>query len=455
MSTTSEPAPAPDAGRAAKALPLQLGLPVAAAAAHVNRPEPAPSSRTSLSLAARITGAVVALALLVGTSIAWALPRYMRRLCIEQAADHGIALSIDGATFGTGGFRLVGAKATFTDVPGAHAEAPEIEVETSGLVPKTMTVRGAEIFLDGPLSSVDTAFEKWRGSPKGGQAGSWAPASLIAMGSHVVWRGALGESAVLDASDVHIELVWRGGRPELQAASDQVTVAVQAGRFGPWAAHLDRTTSGSRLRLALDPGVPDSCTILIIGDGERTTALDVAVHRSPMARLGLPPNLLGWHGDDVQLEATVHYATLGLRHADLAAKGAVYGVSTALGGRPTVVAWEATVGGDPTVGLDLKKARLALGPLVGPLMGTLKALEGGVRLDLAWAAGPVPCAALDAPLGPGQPFDVGYALRRLAEGASRRHLQTNVSARAELSFDSRDPFAPRLDVTSTTTCPVP
>ncbi|MDP9151364.1 MAG: hypothetical protein M3O36_15690 [Myxococcota bacterium] len=442
MNTTSAPPPPGREGsRGGKALPLQLGISAPAEVSIAEPPAVEREARSSLGPGARIAAFALATGLVVAVLVAWVLPWYVRYQCVEQAAAHGIVLTVEKASLGPDGFRLVGAKAMFTEIPGAHARVPEIDIETSGLVPSKMIARGAELFLDGPWSSVDAALARWRASARGGQSGAWAPASVTAMGSHVVWRNPFGENARLDAADVHLEVVWSGRGAELQAASNEVTLDIQGQRLGPWAVHLDRTPSGSRLRLALDPGVPDSCTILIMADAERMTALDVAVHRSPLARLGLSPAMLGLRGDDVQLEATIHYATLGPHRADATAKGALYAIHAAFSARPISVAWEAAANGDPTVGVDVTKARLAVGPLVGPLTGTLKAPEGGFRLDLAWAAGPVPCAALDTPLGPGQPFEIAYALRKVAEAASRKHLTAQVSARAELAFDSRDPFS--------------
>jgi len=51
----------------------------------------------------------------------------------------------------------------------------------------------------------------------------------------------------------------------------------------------------------------------------------------------------------------------------------------------------------------------------------------------------VTCAAFDAPLGAGNPFDVAYQLRKLAEGAGLTGKVTgDVRARGVLAFDSRD-----------------
>jgi hypothetical protein len=87
---------------------------------------------------------------------------------------------------------------------------------------------------------------------------------------------------------------------------------------------------------------------------------------------------------------------------------------------------------------------------VGPLTGTLKSFDDGFRLDLGWAAGPVPCAAFARALGLGQPFDIGYALLQLARSAHA--VDGHVSAAAMLSLDSRSLSASKLEFTPEIKC---
>jgi hypothetical protein len=271
--------------------------------------------------------------------------------------------------------------------------------------------------------------------------------------SRIVWQAPLGENAGVEASGVHLDVTTRPAGAELHARSERVTIGVPGGTLGPWRVDLDRTPGTSRVRIALDPGVPEACTVLVVGDDERTTSVDISVPRSPLARLGLPPQLLGLRGTDLQAEATMHYATQGPSRADATAKGGLYSIEAGLP-LPLDVAWEASASGDPSAGLDVKKARLAVGPLVGVMTGTLKRFEDGFRLDLAWSAGPVPCRAFDTPLADGQPFDIAYQLRKLVEATGLTKIDGDVSARGTLAFDSRDLGQARVDFEPDAKCQV-
>jgi hypothetical protein len=456
---------------------LQLELPGGKAG-------PEPSAQGAAERAGRpgdrLRALAVALAVLVvfaalaAAAAVWILPWYVRRQCIEVAAAHGIDLSVDRAQINPEGFRLLGVQATSPDIPGARAQAPELDIETSGLRPQKMTVHGAELVLSGRFGAMDANLAQWRASPSGGQAGAWAPASIVIDGAHLVWQAPLGENVRVEAADVRAEVAWRerdvegtspalpGRAPqlELHARSDQVTVAVLGERvLGPWRVDIDRLPDSSRVRVALDPGVPDACTLLVVGDGDTTTSVDVVVPRSPLAHLGVPEQLLGLKAAGLQVEANLHYAALGPARADAKMKGGVYGIVAAGLPQAMDVAWEGTASGDPTAGIDVKRARLAVGPLVGPLTGTLKKFDDGFRLDLAWAAGPVPCAALGASLGLGQPFDIGYELRRVAgavlsapAGAVPHRIEGDLSATVMLSFDSRNLGATKVDFTPQIGC---
>jgi hypothetical protein len=295
-------------------------------------------------------------------------------------------------------------------------------------------------------------FAKWRASPTGGQGGAWAPATLVVDGAHVAWTAPVSDDAHVDATHVHMELAWGGRDIEMHARSDGVNVTFTGGALGPWRIDLDRTAGSSRMRIALDPGVPDSCTVLVVADDERTTQVDVLVPRSPLARLGVSPQLIGLRGKDLQAEAEIHYDALGASRSRVTAKGAFHGIEGAGLPRPLDVSFEGDATGDPAAGLDVKRARLAAGPLVGAMTGTVRTFDDGFRVDLGWSAGPVPCAAFDAPLAEGQPFDIAYQLRKLAEATGLTQLTGDVRASGTLSFDSRDLGGTRFSFAPETTC---
>ena len=261
------------------------------------------------------------------------------------------------------------------------------------------------VVLDGRWSAVSAAFAKWRASEHGGQGGAWAPASLVIDGSRIVWRGPIGDNARIEAAGVHLDVTWRDREPTMHATSSNVIVAVPGGSLGPWRFDLDRDPSASRARVALDPGVPDARTVLVVGNEQSITSVDVAVPRSPIARLGIAPALLGLRGD-IQLAASMHYAPFGPQaNANARTNGGLYGLSVSGTPRPIDVSWDASASADRERGdRGFASARtrstsrmpaIAVGPLVGAAHGTLKTFDDGFHVDLAWHAGPVPCAAFD------------------------------------------------------------
>jgi hypothetical protein len=448
-----------------KRLPLQIELPVEKKVNIYAQAEAAPAQRARATKTHPLTrivraGVVLAgLAALGAAIVGWLLPWYVRRECVETAAAHGIALDVDDVAIAGTGFRLIGVRATAADVPGARAEAPEVEVETSGLRPDKMTVRRAQLTLQGRFTAVDGALAKWRASAseRRGQGGAWMPSTLIVEESRVVWQSLIGENARLEAANVHFDVTWRpaGGRTttDVHARSDNVNLVIPGGALGPWRIDLDRTPGTSRARVAFDPAVPDACTLLVVGDDDRTTSVDVVVPRSPLARLGLPPPILGLHGSAIQVEMNAHYTAVGPQKADATAKGGLYAIDAGLP-RPLDVAFEASATGDPRAGLDVKKGRLAAGPLVGTLNGTLKTFDDGFRVDLAWTAPSVPCSAFEANLDEGQPFDIAFQLHKLAEATGITKVKGEVSARGSLAFDSRDLSTAKVEFTPELTCQV-
>jgi hypothetical protein len=453
----------PSQGERIKPVALQLDLPgptpVVAELEPATRPSLVVRRRSVLRLL--VAGALIAAACAV--AVVFVLPGYVRRACVEQAAAHGIALAIDGVRISGTGFALSGVKATASDFPGASVEAPEVDVETLDLRPEKLTASGMTVVLDGRWNAISAAFASWRASDRGGQGGAWAPASLVVDGSRVVWRGPIGDNARVEASGVHLDVTWRDREPTLHATSSNVIVAVPGGSLGPWRFDLDRDPSASRARVALDPGVPDACTVLVVGNDQTINSVDVAVPRSPVARLGIAPALLGLHGD-IQLAAALHYAPFGPQaNANARTKGGLYGISLPGIPRPIDVSWDASASADRdaataasrrATAIDIKDARIAVGPLVGAAHGTLKIFDDGFHADIAWHAGPVPCSAFDAPLDPAQPFDIAYQLRKLAENTGLARIRGNVSANASITFDSRDLGSTVVSFVPTATCDV-
>lgn len=410
-----------------------------------------PSGR---AIATRVVLVLLALVVAAGAAAAYWLPRWVRRQFIEAAAAHGITLTIEDAKIEQGGFRLLGLHATADDLPGASASAPEVEVETSGLRPTRLTVKGADIEVSGAWSPAESALARWRASPRGGEGGDFIPASIVVEDSRIVWKGAIGDAGGIEAAGVHLDATQRGNDTEIHARSDNVTLGVPGGALGPWRVDLDRAPGTSRVHVALDPQVPDSSTVLVVGDDTGTTQVDVTVPRTPPARIGIPPQLFGVHGKDLQVEASVHYTNLGPGHAEATARGAVHAIEVTGLPRPIEVVLDGSATGDAREGMDVKKARLAVGPLLGTVTGTLRTFDEGFRLALAWSAGPVPCNAFDAQLDEATPLDIAYQLRKLAEATGLTKVSGDVSAHGSATLDSRDVGASHVEFVPVSTCQV-
>jgi len=443
-----------------KPLPLQLDLPARKLEVHAVE-EPAaetwrsmfPARETILHAITWGLGGLAGAAVVVMVAMAYVLPWYVRGRCMDEAEAHAVTLAIREVQVYGSGFRLLGMTATAADVPGARLVAPEVEVATRWLRPSKVTAKGVELTLTGRWSVVGVALDKWLSGTRGLHGPAWTSvAPLITDGSRVVWVGPVGENARLEAAGVHADVSWPDSGAVVHASSENVKVAVPGATLGPWRLDIDRSTTSSRVCVALDPGVPSTCTVLVVGNGEATTDVQVSLPRSPIQHLGIPLQLLGIGGKDVQLDANVHYAAAGPARAELTAKGGLYGIEPPGAPRALDVAWEANAAGDPRSGIDLKQARLAVGPLVGNVRGMVKRFDDGFRADLAWKAGPVPCAAFDVPLSAAQPFDIAYELRKLAESTGVAKVSGNVSAQGMLAFDSRDLGAASVTFTPEAKC---
>jgi hypothetical protein len=442
-----------------KPLPLQLELPSrvetppkAIPVAPRIRPPRTPIAPARLL---RRVGVAVALGAAVLGGIVLSLPRYLKTQCIEDALRHGLVLTVDSVRLESSGFSLVGVTASAIDVPDARIVAPEVQVETSFLRPSKVTAKGAELTLRGRWGAVAAALERWQATIRGARGVDWSKlAPLFTEGSRVVWLGPIGENYRFEASGVKAEVAWieRLGGATLHLGSENVVVAVPGGNVGPWRLDVDRTPASTRVCVALDPGVRGGCTLLAVSDEQALTGFDIELPRSPFERLGIPARLVGLQGKALQVDARVHYGALGPAKAEVSAKGGLHGIELPSLPQPFDVAWDLSTAGDPRDGIDLKQGRLAVGPLVGNVRGTLKTFDDGFRVDMAWQAGPVPCAALTAPLGPGQPFDIAYQLRKLAEAAGLTKMFGTVAARAMFAFDSRDLGTIATDFTPNVQC---
>ncbi|HEY4015928.1 MAG TPA: hypothetical protein VGM06_21475 [Polyangiaceae bacterium] len=407
LSDETPPTPVePPAEMPGKPLPLQLELPgsiaetrdSAADALGADRARSLHPRRAAARFVLWSLGVVCA----VGGVAAWALPVILRRECIEVAAEHGIDLAVERVRIVPAGLQLYGVHATSRSLPGASASTPEIDVETGDFRPRVVTLRGGGVVHHGTPGELAAGVAKWRASPSGGDAGAWSPMSVVLDGVDVEWHSPGAGALHVGASDVHATFTWsavtadappEGAALQGHVRSERVVVDLPDGdRLGPWSVDAERTMRGLRVRLALDPEVPDSSFLLLVGDGESITAADLVVPRSPVARLGVRGPSFASVVANAQLEATLHYAVLGSNHADVSSRGALHGIRLPGLADPVDVTWEGVARGDPTLGIDVKNAHLVVGAVDGALRGTWKMFDDGARVTLAWTLDALGCA---------------------------------------------------------------
>jgi hypothetical protein len=435
LSETPSSAAETPSERPSKALPLQLELPGSISEANQAADATAERARRPRRALARFLVWSVGIVGVVGALAAWSLPVLLRRECVDVAAEHGIELSVERVRVVPAGLQLYGVRATSRLLPGASASSPEVDVDTGAFRPRVVTLRGGEVVHRGAPGDLAAAVAKWRASPSGGAAGEWSPMSIVFAGVAVDWHSPGAGALHVGASNVHATFSWSAvtadapagsATPQSRVRSERVMVDLPDGdRLGPWSVDAERMARGLRVRLALDPDVPDSSFLLLVGDGDSITAADLVVPRSPVARLGVRGPSFASLAADAQLEATAHYAflgsTLGGARAEVSSRGAIHGVRLPGLADTVDVTWEGGARGDPTSGMDVKNARLAVGTVDGPLRGTWKVFEDGARVSLAWAVDPHGCA------------------------------EPEVGAGATVSFDSRDLSATKVDFKLPTT----
>jgi hypothetical protein len=346
-------------------------------------------------------------------------------------------------------------------------KAAEIEVEMGGFEPSRITARNADVTIDGPYEAVKDAFAKWRashgGTLPGAAKGGESATRLVFEGAHLVWTRPFGAHVKLDALEVRADLGRKGPDDDVHVVSPHVRLTVDGGTVGPWRIAFDRTGNESRARILLDPQLTDGPSALIVTSGEQITALDVTVARTQLVTVGITPELLGLlPGGSTQIEANIHFAHPMPSRADAHATVGLYGMKAVSVPMPLDAKLDFQVAGDPTLGAEVKKGTVTVGPLTGAVVGTLKVFDDGMRIDLGWTAGPLPCSAFTTaptvPVVPGTPIappgDLGNQLKQFVQNTGIAKVTGEVRMAGSFAFDSRDFGNANVTFTPTNTCDV-
>ncbi len=429
--------------------------------AHATKPKRA----WGKSLGTAGIGALLLL-IVVGAVTVLTLPGCLKRSCIEAAAARGVALTIDDVHLGAGRFTLVNVAAKAAELPGVSLRADEVEVEMAGLAPSRITARNGGLEIDGPYEQIKESFAKWRATHKGsipgdGSGGGAASPRVVLEGAHVMWTRGFGSQVKVDILEMRLEVGQTAKKEdEVHVVSPHVLVNVGSGDIGPWRITYDREGEEARTRIGFDPKLADGPNAIFVTSGSRIATVDVTIARTQLANVGVPPELLGLPaGGSTQVEANVRFTHSVANRVDAKATLGLFGIKTASVPAPLDAKAELQVAGDPA-SAEVKKGTLAVGPLNGAVLGTLRVFDDGIRVDLGWKAGPLPCNVFAAtpsiptvtgglPLG-----ELANQLKDFAQATGIAKVTGEVRMEGALTFDSRDFGTTNVRFTPTNTCDV-
>ena len=379
------------------------------------------------------------------------LPMIVRDRILASAREAGIDLTVERVGIGLNGISLRGITAKPQRVPGAEVRAEEIFA--SGFSAKEIRVHGLDVKLDGSVADIGPALLALYADNRARLAGSGGDARKVSIvAAHVMWTGLLGEGTSLDAGELGTEIESKAvGAEDIRASVGHFDIKTKRTSFGPWAGSFERNATAARLRVLLDPPVPDGPSALLvwgvggIDNKSSATHLTVKVPRSPFARLGIRPDDLGLPADpDTEVELKVEGGQSPSTRLEGQGRLDLFGVHLKGLKGPVDVKVEGAAAGLPGKPLDLVQTTATIGPFVANVTGSITPTDLGFRLDAAWRTLPISCEKLAKAeakaLGP-----VAAAIQELARSTGAARVTGKAEASGIVKYDTRAP-----DVATTT-----
>jgi serine/threonine protein kinase len=383
--------------------------------------------------------AILATVLVLGVAgVLLLLPMIVRDRILASAREAGVDLTIDRVGIGLGGVSVRGVTAKLQRVPGASMKAEEIFA--TGFSAREVRVRGLDVSLEGHASEVGPALLAFYEQNRARLAGGSETRKVSLVAAHVSWDGVLGEGTHLDAGEVGTELESRTvGGEEIRSNVGRFAVKTKRTMLGPWAATFERTPAASRLRLLLDPPVPDGPSALLVWGRSTALHLTVKIPRSPMARLGIRPEELGLPGDPgTELELKLEGGQSPSTRVEGSGRLDLFGVRLKGLKSPVDVKIEGSASGMPGKPLELEKTTMTLGPFLANVTGTVTPTDFGFRLDAAWRTLPISCEKLARAeaksMGP-----IAAALQDIAHTTGVARVTGTAQGSGLVKYDSKTP----------------
>ncbi len=173
----------------------------------------------------------------------------IRRGAIFEAEKRGVSLEVGDVTPGWFEVTLHDVRASFEGVEGVEARLDTVKVDlTWSLGVESVTARGGEIEIEGPVDRVREQLEAWRTRRGGGDDSSGGGGSsrrYRAEGMSLVWRGAFASGDEQQVSGLHFERTSEAQR----VALDLLRVDHPRGRIELAGAHAAWNREGGVDRL--------------------------------------------------------------------------------------------------------------------------------------------------------------------------------------------------------------
>ena len=414
-----------------------------------------PSNRkqepTSNAHAVRIAIAGAALVVVVFLFLV-AVPSIAKSRAIGTAREAGFDMTVDKVGVGAGSVTLRGVKLHAIKIPGLDIAVEEIHVD--GFSIKELRAVGVEVTLDGPMTDWDMGLALMLQENRVRFAGTTdAPKKYSVANGHVVWKDKKAGTG-LEAKGFGADVASRGnGNEDVHSSVEKLFYSTGKSTLGPWGASFETSPTTTRLRVALDPAVPDGPNVLVIASPTAPTQLTVKIGRSSLANLGLDAAELGLPADgSTEIETNLTGTVAPDGKLALGGPTSLWKVKVKDVPKPVDLKIDASVSGTLGSPLDIDKtSTIAFGPFVAQLSGTVTPKGGNVRVDALAKANPLPCATL-ARAEAKTMGTFGAMLTALGQVPGVPKLLGNVSATVSVKWDSAAPDTTDIEWIARETC---
>lgn len=409
-----------------------------------------PTSNTGAIRIAIVGAAVVVVIFLFLVAV----PSIAKSRAIGTAREAGFDMTVEKVGVGAGSVTLRGVKLHAIKVPGLDVTAEEIHVD--GFSIKALRAVGVEVTLDGPMTDWDMGLALMLQENRVRFAGTTAaPKKYSIANGHIVWKDAKAATG-FEAKGFGADVESRGnGNEDVHSSVEKLSYSTGKSTLGPWAGSFETSPTTTRLRVALDPAVPDGPNLLVVSAATAPTQITAKIGRSSLANLGLKADELGLPADGAT-EIETNLAGTIAADGKLALGGPIslWKVKVKDAPKPVDLKIDASVSGTLGSPLDIDKtSTIAFGPFVAQLSGTVTPKAGNVRVDALAKANPLPCATL-ARAEAKTMGTFGAMLTALGQAPGVPRLIGNVSATVSVKWDSAAPETTDIAWIARETCGV-